>query len=150
MTNRGGLMGMLGGLALGGLLGSMFFGGAFENFNFMDILIFGGVAFLLYKLFAARARNTQPNAYNRTTNDLGGSQVNQTETAGFNTDVLFKKDHQFTTGSSTQESTSLNNTSVIPASINYEKIIDRDGKELTAASISGAPIYLLGESTAIR
>jgi hypothetical protein len=43
-----------------------------------------------------------------------------------------------------------NNTSVIPASINYEKIIDRDGKELTAASISGAPIYLLGESTAIR
>ena len=114
MTNRGGLMGMLGGLALGGLLGSMFFGGAFENFNFMDILIFGGVAFLLYKLFAARARSTQPNAYNRTTNDLGGSPVNQTETAGFNTDVLFKKDHQFTTGSSTQESTSLNNTIVIP------------------------------------
>ncbi|OZY84484.1 hypothetical protein CBP51_14875 [Cellvibrio mixtus] len=43
-----------------------------------------------------------------------------------------------------------NNTSVIPASINYEKIIDRDGKELTTASISGAPIYLLGESTAMR
>jgi len=47
-------MGMLGGLALGGLLGSLFFCGAFENINFMDILVFGGIAFLLYKLFAAR------------------------------------------------------------------------------------------------
>ena len=33
MTRRGGLMGMLGGLARGGSLGSMFFGGAFENIN---------------------------------------------------------------------------------------------------------------------
>ena len=56
MSRRGGLMGMLGGLALGGLLGSLFFGGAFENFNFMDILIFGGIASLLYKMFAAKAK----------------------------------------------------------------------------------------------
>lgn len=55
MSRRGGLMGMLGGLALGGLLGSLFFGGAFENFNFIDILLFGGIAYLLFKLFAAKA-----------------------------------------------------------------------------------------------
>ncbi len=43
MASRGGLMGMLGGLALGGLLGALFFGGAFENFNFFDFLIIGGI-----------------------------------------------------------------------------------------------------------
>jgi predicted lipid-binding transport protein (Tim44 family) len=53
MGRRGGMMGMLGGLALGGLLGALFFGGAFEGINFMDILLFAGVAFVLYKLFAA-------------------------------------------------------------------------------------------------
>ncbi len=43
MASRGGLMGMLGGLALGGLLGALFFGGAFENFNFFDFLVIGGI-----------------------------------------------------------------------------------------------------------
>ena len=43
MSSRGGLMGMLGGLALGGLLGALFFGGAFENFNFFDLFIIGGI-----------------------------------------------------------------------------------------------------------
>ncbi len=58
MGRRGGLMGMLGGLALGGLLGAMFFGGAFEGINFMDILLFAGIAYLLFRLFAARSQNT--------------------------------------------------------------------------------------------
>jgi predicted lipid-binding transport protein (Tim44 family) len=66
MSKRGGLMGMLGGLALGGMLGALFFGGAFEDLNFMDLLIFGGIAFLLLKLFAAKANKQQPQAaYNR-------------------------------------------------------------------------------------
>lgn len=97
LANRGGLMGMLGGLALGGLLGAMFFGGAFEGINFMDILLFAGVAFLLFKLFAARrtessgqpaggyAAPEQPAyepAYQRTAD---------TNRAGFNTDLLFKR-----------------------------------------------------------
>jgi predicted lipid-binding transport protein (Tim44 family) len=56
LASRGGLWGMLGGLALGGLLGALFFGGAFEGINFLDILIFAGVAFLLYKLLVARRR----------------------------------------------------------------------------------------------
>ncbi len=66
MSKRGGLMGMLGGLALGGMLGALFFGGAFEGLNFMDLLIFGGIAFLLLKLFAAKANRQQSQAaYNR-------------------------------------------------------------------------------------
>lgn len=102
MSRRGGLMGMLGGLALGGLLGSLFFGGAFENFNFMDILVFGGIAFLLYRLFAAKAGAGRQPAYSR---DSYSSQQNdeqykaksfesstQQRSSGFDTDILFNKD----------------------------------------------------------
>lgn len=70
MAKRGGLMGMLGGLALGGLLGALLFGGAFENINFMDILIFGAIAYLLYRVLAARAKTASPQpAYARTRPD---------------------------------------------------------------------------------
>lgn len=96
-ANRGGLMGMLGGLALGGLLGSLFFGGAFESFNFMDILIFAGIAYLVYRLFAARsAGQSQPlgNAYQETDSQAAyrGGEQSRYHPAGFNTDVLFSKD----------------------------------------------------------
>ena len=99
-SRRGGLMGMLGGLALGGLLGSLLFGGAFENINMFDILIFGAIAFLLFKLFAARSR--PESSYSASTGSLrdpenlarrdhfasgpGG------HSRGFETDLLFKKD----------------------------------------------------------
>lgn len=98
MTRRGGFMGMLGGLALGGLLGSMFFGGAFENINLMDILVFGGIAYLLLRLLAAKAnpggvtasrhpafRNQQYSDYSQ--NDTIGRQ--QQRSSGFDTDILF-------------------------------------------------------------
>ena len=97
-ANRSGLMGMLGGLALGGLLGSLFHGGGFQGINFMDILIFGGIAFLLYKLFAAKkAGSAQHPAYHRTADnsyqDAASSyqepQPTQADPAGFNTDILF-------------------------------------------------------------
>lgn len=105
MSRRGGLMGMLGGLALGGLLGSLFFGGAFENFNFMDILMFGGVAYLLFKLFAARASKQSPRAvFNQPNNSRSHSdplstrsyQRNEepsakTKKADFNTDIFSNK-----------------------------------------------------------
>ncbi len=55
--NRGGLMGMLGGLAVGGLLGAMLFGGGFEHINLFDIVVVGLAAYLLYRVFAARRRN---------------------------------------------------------------------------------------------
>jgi len=102
MSRRGGLMGMLGGLALGGLLGSMFFGGAFENFNFMDILIFGGIAYLLFKLFAAKSAARPQPAYSRAANNAQASKSQykpqpfkssaQQRSAGFDTDMLFNKD----------------------------------------------------------
>lgn len=62
-SRQGGLMGMLGGLALGGILGALFFGGAFEGINFFDILIFAALAFLAYKLIStwtARGRSPGP------------------------------------------------------------------------------------------
>jgi len=102
-AKRGGLMGLLGGLALGGLLGSLFFGGAFENFNFLDILVFAGIAFLLMRLFAAKARQNQPSAstaYNRSSyadddqSDYGNATPSGSSSAGFNTDVMFGKDSQ--------------------------------------------------------
>ncbi|MDD5033192.1 MAG: Tim44-like domain-containing protein [Methylococcaceae bacterium] len=104
MSRRGGLMGMLGGLALGGLLGALLFGGAFENINFMDILIFGAIAFMLFKLFASR----RPSGNAQTA--MGGQEFRQGDfdpsrsaeptepsargQAGFNTDVLFRKEGQ--------------------------------------------------------
>lgn len=96
---RSGMMGMLGGLAMGGLLGALFFGGAFENINFMDILIFGLIAFLLYKVFVSgRRRSTmgQQPATNagpvefEQEKQQGGYQRTSSQSA-FDTDLLFKK-----------------------------------------------------------
>ena len=50
-SSKKGLMGgLLGGLLAGGLLAA-FFGGAFEGIQFMDILILGLIAFVIFKLF---------------------------------------------------------------------------------------------------
>jgi predicted lipid-binding transport protein (Tim44 family) len=107
MGRRGGFMGMLGGLALGGLLGAMLFGGAFEHINLFDILIFAGIAFLLFKLLATR-RGTVPEGRYGTA--AGPAQVPvepagyepgyqrradsarpATSPAGFDTDILSRK-----------------------------------------------------------
>jgi len=53
-------LGPLAGLAAGGLLASMFMGDGFEGIQFMDILIFGMIAFLLFRFLAARRRQQQP------------------------------------------------------------------------------------------
>ncbi len=68
LSKRGGLMGMLGGLALGGLLGALFFGGAFENFNFFDFIIIGAIIwavmwFIRRKAPAPQARSATSGAY---------------------------------------------------------------------------------------
>ncbi|MCF7820896.1 MAG: 39S ribosomal protein L45 [Mariprofundaceae bacterium] len=60
---RTGMMGMIGGLALGGLLGAMFFGGAFEGINFFDILILGGLLFILFRFLGRRARGANAMAF---------------------------------------------------------------------------------------
>lgn len=110
MSRRGGFMGMLGGLALGGLLGAMLFGGAFENINFLDILIFGAIAFMLFKLFASRRTAGMGQANTQSYGAAAGTArpVEEPELArgyerhaeparpmasgpaGFNTDILFK------------------------------------------------------------
>ena len=51
-----GIGGMLMGMAAGGLLASMFMGGAFEGLQIMDMLIFGLIAFVIFKLIASRRR----------------------------------------------------------------------------------------------
>lgn len=53
-------LGPLAGLAAGGLLASMFMGDGSEGIQFMDILIFGLIAFLLFRFLAARRRQQQP------------------------------------------------------------------------------------------
>jgi predicted lipid-binding transport protein (Tim44 family) len=104
-ANRGGLMGMLGGLAIGGLLGSMFMGGGFHGLNFLDMLMFGGIAFFLYRMFAARKASAQRPVFGqpsgRTSNDSyqdtasnyqqHPDQSAQNNSSGFNTDILFDK-----------------------------------------------------------
>jgi predicted lipid-binding transport protein (Tim44 family) len=110
-SRRGGLMGMLGGLALGGLLGSLLFGGAFENINFFDIVIFGAIAFLLYKLFAARAQSGASFRTSAAGYGEGGGRHRQpdvqsdrsSDPSAFETDLLFKKDR---TGSKSVDSES--------------------------------------------
>ncbi|TBV15751.1 Tim44 domain-containing protein [Stutzerimonas kirkiae] len=54
-------LGPLAGIAAGGLLASMFMGDGFEGIQFLDILIFGLIAFLLFRFLAAR-RQQQPAA----------------------------------------------------------------------------------------
>lgn len=105
-AGRSGLMGMLGGLALGGLLGSLFAGGGFHGINFMDILVFGGIAFLLYKWFVAKkAGSAQRPVYNRTAdNNNQDSPSNQTGPAGFDTDILFGNKHNAAASESSDQS----------------------------------------------
>ncbi len=49
-------LGPLAGIAAGGLLASMLFGDGFEGFQLLDFLVLAGIAFLIFKLLAARRR----------------------------------------------------------------------------------------------
>jgi predicted lipid-binding transport protein (Tim44 family) len=53
-------LGPLAGLAAGGLLASMFMGDGFEGLQIMDMLIFGLIAFLLFRFLAARRQQANP------------------------------------------------------------------------------------------
>jgi predicted lipid-binding transport protein (Tim44 family) len=131
MANRGGLMGMLGGLALGGLLGSLFFGGAFENFNFMDILVLGGIVFLLYKLFAAKRGNVQQPVYNHTSQNFEPSQGPQNNPAGFNTDVLFNKGKSSSSQPVFSANADLNDKLIVPESFDQQIFLSGAKKAFT-------------------
>ena len=105
LAQRGGLARFLGGLALGGLLGALFFGGGFEHLNILDLLVFGGVALLLFKLLASRrpapervatqagyygGQDRQENVYERHTSEPVSS-GSGSGGAGFDTDLLSRK-----------------------------------------------------------
>lgn len=49
-------LGPLAGIAAGGLLAAMLFGDGFEGLQLMDILLFAGIAFVLFKLLAGRRK----------------------------------------------------------------------------------------------
>jgi len=49
--------GPLAGMLAGGLLASLFFGGAFDGFRMMDMLLIALVAFIAFRLFAGRRRH---------------------------------------------------------------------------------------------
>ena len=54
-AGKTGLMGgLMGGLLAGGLLSALFFGGAFDGIQLMDVLLIAVVAFVLFKLFAGK------------------------------------------------------------------------------------------------
>ena len=53
-------LGPLAGIAAGGLLASMLFGEGFQGLQLMDILIFAGLAFVLFKLMTRRRAAQQP------------------------------------------------------------------------------------------
>ncbi|MDQ6975092.1 MAG: Tim44-like domain-containing protein [Mariprofundaceae bacterium] len=76
---RSGMMGMLGGLAIGGLLGAMFFGGGFEGINFFDLAIIGLIGFGIFVFMRGRARaaTQQDYAY---TGGAGDEAIPQHET----------------------------------------------------------------------
>jgi len=57
---RTGMMGMLGGLAMGGILGALFFGGAFEGANLFDIVVIGGIIFLVLYFLRRRGPRHRP------------------------------------------------------------------------------------------
>lgn len=60
-NSRKGLMGgLLGGLLVGGLFAALFAGGAFEGLQFMDFLIIGLLAFVLFKLIKALRKPAPP------------------------------------------------------------------------------------------
>lgn len=59
-SRAGGMMGIIGGLAMGGLLGAMFFGGGFEGINFLDILMFAGIGFAIFWFMRRAASSRRP------------------------------------------------------------------------------------------
>jgi predicted lipid-binding transport protein (Tim44 family) len=55
-------LGPLAGLAAGGLLASMFMGGGFHGFQFLDFLVLALIAFVIFRFIAARRHRQQPAA----------------------------------------------------------------------------------------
>lgn len=88
LPNRTGLSGWLAPLLVGGLLGSLFLGSAFEHLNLADLLIFAGLAFVLFKLLARRSRPVEETPYYSGVTTPGAEEP---ATRPFDTDLLFNR-----------------------------------------------------------
>ena len=77
-------LGPLAGIAAGGLLASMFMGDGFEGLQIMDMLIFGLIAFVIFKLIAARRRKAQAAMPQQQYATAGAPPVMQREASGTN------------------------------------------------------------------
>ncbi len=98
LSRKGGLMGMLGGLALGGLLGALFFGGAFEGFNFFDFIMIGGIILLVMWFIKRKAGPSHQRTASAGGYDFGQTS-NQASTTPVDTprlNTMHKKDASFT------------------------------------------------------
>jgi len=130
LAKRGGLMGMLGGLALGGLLGALFFGGAFENLSLFDILVVAGIGFALYWFFRMRRQRAgpatpRPTGFGPEIRATDGTDAGaQPSSRQFDTDVMFRKgDGAAGTGFSASAATP---SSQQPAAADLPADFDRD------------------------
>ncbi|NPU90947.1 MAG: TIM44-like domain-containing protein [Gammaproteobacteria bacterium] len=79
---RGMLGGLMGGLLAGGLIAALIGGGAFEGIQFMDILIIGLLAFVIFKLLRSR----RPVASSPAPVFAGGQGGNNSERRGIDFD----------------------------------------------------------------
>lgn len=107
LASRGGLMGILGGLALGGLLGALFFGGAFEGLNFFDFLIIGGLLWAVWWFIKqkgpapmAQAQSANSGGFDVSMDSSDVSAKTSTSQLRLNSD---KEDAQFTDTFSTRD-----------------------------------------------
>ena len=58
-AKKAGMMGLMGGVLAGGMLGALFFGGAFEGVQMMDILMLAIAGFVIFKLFGMMKKSSQ-------------------------------------------------------------------------------------------
>lgn len=92
---RGGLMGWLAPLLIGGLLGSLFFGGAFEHLNPADFLIFAALAFLAFRLLSRRPQPTTESPSHLPPGETAfGAGPEKPPERPFDTDILFGQRNQ--------------------------------------------------------
>ncbi len=74
-------LGPLAGLAAGGLLASLFMGGAFDGIKMMDILMMLGIAAAIFFIFRALRRNSAPQPVPATAGGMQYSGYNQQQPA---------------------------------------------------------------------
>ncbi len=79
--------GMLGGLLMGGLIGSLLFGGmhSWGGPGLLDILVFGGLLFFLFRFFKARQMATQEAGQTSFSTGLGSQETWASANPGYGT-----------------------------------------------------------------